>query len=84
MNIFLINLEHRKDRLKNSKDEFEKLNLDFIRFDAIYHNIGQLGCTLSHIKCLEIAKEKKYPYCMICEDDVKFIIELLQNYIYNL
>ena len=27
---------------------------------------------MSHIKCLELAKERKYPYVFICEDDIEF------------
>lgn len=31
-----------------------------------------MGCTLSHIKCLEIAIERNYPHIFICEDDITF------------
>lgn len=31
---------------------------------------GEIGCTLSHIKALEIAKEKNWSYVIIFEDDI--------------
>lgn len=74
MHTYLINLSERKDRLDKIKLEFEKLNLQFERFDAIKHNIGAIGCTMSHIACLELAKKNNLDYCMICEDDAEFYI----------
>jgi GR25 family glycosyltransferase involved in LPS biosynthesis len=43
------------------------------RFNAIKTKLGAIGCTLSHIKCLEIAKERNYEYVFICEDDICFL-----------
>lgn len=74
VNIFCINLDHRIDRLNETKQEFEKLELDFERISAVYNEKRGLGCTLSHIKCIEIAKQKNYNYCVVCEDDIKFEI----------
>jgi len=34
---------------------------------------GAVGCSLSHIKCLELAKERKYEHVFICEDDITFL-----------
>lgn len=31
---------------------------------------GEIGCTMSHIKALKIAKENKWPWVLILEDDV--------------
>lgn len=75
-NVLFINLDHRKDRLFEIKKEFEKLNISDIsleRFPAIKHEKGAIGCALSHISCLEIAFERKYPYVFICEDDIQFL-----------
>ena len=76
-NILYINLDHREDRLIQIKDEFEnKLKISNVipqRFPAIKHDKGAVGCALSHIKCLEIALERKYPYVFICEDDIQFL-----------
>lgn len=68
-----INLEHRKDRLEHVKEELLKLGIKGERFNAIKTKVGAIGCTLSHIKCLEIAKERDYEYVFICEDDITFL-----------
>jgi GR25 family glycosyltransferase involved in LPS biosynthesis len=78
-NILYINLDYRVDRLLQINNEFKnKLNIESLtklpeRFPAIKHDNGAIGCTLSHIKCLELALERKYPYVFICEDDIEFL-----------
>ena len=67
-----INLDHRKDRLEHVEKEFEKMGIQGERFNAIKTTSGAVGCTLSHIKCLEIAKERDYEQVFICEDDITF------------
>uniref|UniRef100_A0A6C0EA63 Glycosyl transferase family 25 domain-containing protein n=1 Tax=viral metagenome TaxID=1070528 RepID=A0A6C0EA63_9ZZZZ len=67
-----INLEHRKDRLEHINAEFKKMGIDAERVNAIKMNIGAVGCTMSHIKCLELAKQRDYEYVFICEDDITF------------
>lgn len=68
--ILYINLEKRTDR----KEHMEQLlqNHTYERVDAVYHERGNIGCTLSHIKCLEIAKQREYNECIIFEDDILF------------
>jgi hypothetical protein len=34
---------------------------------------GALGCSLSHLKCLETAKENNWPHLLVVEDDIKFL-----------
>ena len=70
-NTFYINLEHRTYRLEHVKNELKKIGVEGERFNAIKTKSGAIGCTLSHIKCLEIAKERKYEEVFICEDDIK-------------
>lgn len=72
-NTLFINLEERKDRLEHVQKELEKLNIVGERFNAIKIQSGAIGCSLSHIKCLEIAKEKEWDYVFICEDDITFL-----------
>ena len=72
-NNFVINLEHRKDRWEHIKFEFEKINLIPKRFDAVKNKDGRIGCTLSHIKCLEYAIENNLDSILICEDDITFL-----------
>ena len=70
---FYINLTQRTDRCSHVKKELQKMNIEGERFSAIKTSNGAIGCTLSHIKCIELAKEKKYPYVFICEDDITFL-----------
>lgn len=71
-NTLFINLEHRTDRLKHSKREFQKLGIQSERVNAVRTKTGAIGCTLSHIRCLEMAKKRDYEYVFICEDDICF------------
>jgi glycosyl transferase family 25 len=82
--IFYINLESRPDRNEQTIQELRHLcpSQKIERFPAIIppSNHGALGCTLSHIRCLEMAKERAYPYVFICEDDIQFLQpQLLQE-----
>ena len=72
-NTLFINLEQRKDRLTHAVAEFEKMNITAERVNAIKTKEGAIGCTLSHIKCLELAKSRDYEYVFICEDDIHFV-----------
>ena len=73
-----INIAKRTDRRDSTEIEFAKLKAigwpgNVERFDAIIHSRGEIGCALSHIACLEKAKEEKWPFVFICEDDVAFL-----------
>jgi GR25 family glycosyltransferase involved in LPS biosynthesis len=71
---FFINLKERTDRLEHIKNELPKIGItNAERFNAYKTTNGAVGCTLSHIKCLGIAKERNYPYVFICEDDIQFL-----------
>ena len=70
---YYINLESRTDRLAHVQAELAKIGcLNGTRFNAVKTSSGAVGCTISHIKCLELAKEKGHPYVFICEDDICF------------
>lgn len=72
-NTLYINLDYRTDRLENIHKEFEKMGIiNFERFPAIKMKMGNVGCTLSHIKCIELAKARGWPHVFICEDDISF------------
>jgi len=69
-----INLEHRKDRNESVLKELSKINIkNPERFNAIEMKNGAIGCSLSHIKCIEIAIKRNYEYIMICEDDIEIL-----------
>ena len=67
-----INLEHRTDRLEHALSEFKKMDINAERVNAIRPKSGAVGCTMSHIKCLELAKKRDYEYVFVCEDDITF------------
>ena len=69
---FVINLKRREDRLKHIQKEMEYMDWDYELFDAI--DIGSyVGCTLSHLNILNIAKERNYESVLIIEDDCSFM-----------
>lgn len=73
---YYINLESRTDRKEHVEKELQKLGINsnnINRFNAIKMENGALGCSMSHLKCLQIAKEKDYEYIFICEDDILFL-----------
>jgi len=86
--IFVINLEHRKDRWKKCTEQlidierFNAIKLPLNQIDKKYHNnlnsphrnkpkyiIGAVGCKLSHLNIIKIAKERNYKNILILEDD---------------
>ena len=80
--VLFINLEHRVDRLIMVKHELSKLKPNIgTRFNAIKAASGAVGCSMSHIKCLEQARDQGLPHVFICEDDICFLNPelLMQN-----
>lgn len=80
-NVFYINLEHRTDRKEHIESELNQVGFNNVeRFNAVKMKNGRVGCTLSHIKCIELAKERNYSHVVICEDDTKFTnVELFKK-----
>lgn len=84
---FYINLKERPENNAYTITELKKLGIKKPnRFEAIKHEIGLVGCVMSHIACLEKAKELKWNYCIIFEDDIKIesknkLIEKFNKYI---
>ena len=69
-----INLENRKDRNEHVIQELKKIGItDAQRFNAIKLEDGALGCSMSHLKSIELAKNKNYDHVFICEDDIEFL-----------
>jgi GR25 family glycosyltransferase involved in LPS biosynthesis len=76
LNTLYINLEHRKDRNTHVKKQLELIGIvNAIRFNAVQllGKSSALGCSMSHLKCVQIAKESGWPYILICEDDIEFL-----------
>lgn len=76
---FYINLESRPDRRALVETELPKVGLspDYIkRFNAVClpkkSGSGAIGCSMSHLRCLEIARKNGWGHCLIVEDDIVF------------
>jgi glycosyl transferase family 25 len=69
--VIYINLEHRKDRLKQIQNELNVIpSHKIIRFNAIKDTEGHIGCSKSHIACLELAIQNNWKNVLIVEDDM--------------
>jgi GR25 family glycosyltransferase involved in LPS biosynthesis len=73
---FYINLDHRTDRKQHRENQLEQIRMtgNITRFNAIKNANGRIGCSLSHLKCLQMAKEAKWESVMILEDDILFML----------
>jgi hypothetical protein len=72
--VVVINLAHRPDRLADFMDEMRRLRIAEVRrFEAIEHASGSIGCSLSHIACLQTMVHEGWNAAMICEDDASFL-----------
>jgi GR25 family glycosyltransferase involved in LPS biosynthesis len=68
-----INLATRADRKEHVEKEVAKIGIPFERFNAIKLPNGALGCSMSHLKCIQTAKERAWSHVFICEDDIQFL-----------
>jgi len=75
-----INLETRADRKVHVEKELAKIGIEYSRFNAVKLPNGAIGCSMSHLKCLQIAKERGWSHVFVCEDDIQFLDpELFKN-----
>ena len=73
-NNYYINLDHRKDRKEETLKELKKIGIhNPNRFNAIKNEKGAIGCSMSHLKVIELAKKNNWDYVVVFEDDVKFV-----------
>ena len=70
--IFYINLDRRLDRRAEIEGELSRMGLSGERFPAIEHVKGYIGCSLSHLELIKIAKQREYKNVLILEDDFQF------------
>lgn len=73
--VVYINLTKRTERRKSIEFQMEKMGIPadkIIRFDAIENENGALGCVLSHINVLKMAKKNNWKNVLILEDDMIF------------
>jgi len=80
--IIYINLKKRTDRREQIEEDLNAYNLQYERFEAIETpGFGAVGCGLSHLSVLKLAKERNYENVLILEDDFTFLVskELLED-----
>lgn len=86
---YCINLDRRKDRWADCKKEFNKIGISPTRVSAIDGNeypqipgikAGALGCKMSHLKVITMAKNNGYEKIFIAEDDIVFIDNFNQRF----
>jgi GR25 family glycosyltransferase involved in LPS biosynthesis len=71
---YYINLQERPDRKDQVEQELKNIGItNPQRFDAIKCSFGAVGCSLSHLKCLEMAKSQHWDHLLIVEDDITFL-----------
>ena len=68
-----INLKNREDRKELVEKECKKIGVNSMRFNAVKMINGRIGCSMSHLKCLQIAKNNNWDHVMILEDDIEFL-----------
>jgi GR25 family glycosyltransferase involved in LPS biosynthesis len=81
--IYCINLEDRTDRWEEClemSNQYEISNLE--RIDAIKiesdlppKRKGQIGCSLSYAKCINLALQNDFDNVLILEDDFQFLLD---------
>jgi len=67
--ILVINLDSRQDRWAKIQESFSHWPARLERVSAVKAEKGWMGCRDSHIKCINIAKERGYPWVLVLEDD---------------
>jgi glycosyl transferase, family 25 len=70
---FYINLESRPDRRLHCERQLSLIGVKAERFNAIKLANGAIGCSLSHLKCLETALANNWEQVLIVEDDIQFL-----------
>ena len=67
-------MNNRPDRKNQIESELYSMEINHSairRFSAIELKDGALGCSLSHLKCIQQAKIENLPHIMVVEDDLK-------------
>jgi hypothetical protein len=73
--VLYINLDERKDRDEEITAEMKRIGLPahkIHRVSAVKRKWGILGCSLSHIACMEFIIQYKWQKVLILEDDAGF------------
>ena len=69
---FYINLLSRPDRKQHVENQVKTIGINAERFNAIKLANGAIGCSLSHLKIIEMSKLNDWEHVLIIEDDILF------------
>jgi len=73
--VLYINLDERKDRHKEINEEMSRIGISeskIHRVSAVKRKWGALGCSLSHMACMDFIMQYKWNNVLILEDDAGF------------
>jgi len=71
--VLYINLDERTDRKDQVEAELKKVGFtSYTRFPAVRMPRGEMGCSISHIECITMARDAGWEYVVVFEDDVVF------------
>jgi len=71
-----INLEERTDRRVHVEKQLASIGIpqDTVhRFNAVKMKDGRIGCSMSHLRCLQLAQKNNWKHVLIVEDDITFL-----------
>jgi glycosyl transferase family 25 len=72
--VFYINLDRRTDRQREIEAELMGVGISGERFAAIAAEPGIVGCGLSHLAVLRLARDRGLKNVLILEDDFQFLV----------
>ena len=71
---FYINMTERTDRKEHVENQLRSIGIsNFTRFPAIELPNARAGCSLSHLRCLQLAESNGWEHVLIVEDDIEFL-----------
>ena len=72
--VFVVNLARRQDRLADFDKEMARIGLPYERFEAVDNVKNGIGCSLSHLAVLKLAKSRGYKNVLVFEDDFTLLV----------
>ena len=66
---FVISLHSQKEQFEEVRRSFDPYGISCERFSAIEQQHGFVGCALSHLQLIALAKKNDWPWIMVFEDD---------------
>lgn len=76
----VINLVDRPEKWKQTQDSFKDFPVELERLDAVKKSPGWKGCTASHFKAIELAKQRGYEWVLVLEDDAQLSTDGLRQF----